>query len=112
MYTFILTPSIIREIRNYNNQNSYTDYYGSLGDKTYDFKCNEGTGKTCISDYLSHLIEITGAKNQPGTCVDDMFRTYNDPDNFEECRYFGSDLPIFNPPSYEHPVEKPDISTH
>lgn len=112
MYTFILTPSIIKEIRNYNNQNSYTDYYGSLGDKTYDFKCNEGTGKTCISDYLSHIIDITGAKNQPGTCVDDMFRTYNDPDNFEECRYFGSDLPIFNPPSYEHPVEKPDISTH
>lgn len=112
MYTFILTPSIIREIRNYNNQNSYTDYYGSLGDKTYDFKCNEGTGKTCISDYLSHLIEITGAKNQPGTCVDDMFRTYNDPNNFEACRYQNSDWPIFNPPSYELPVEKPDISTH
>lgn len=112
MYTFILTPSIIREIRNYNNQNSYTDYYGSLGDKTYDFKCNEGTGKTCISDYLSHLIEITGAKNQPGTCVDDMFRTYNDPNNFEACRYQNSDWPIFNPPAYENPVEKPDISTH
>lgn len=112
MYTFILTPSIIREIRNYNNQNSYTDYSGSLGDKTYDFKCNEGTGETCISDYLSHIIDITGAKNQPGTCVDDKFRTYNDPDNFEGCRYFDSDLPIFNPPSYELPVEKPDISTH
>ena len=112
MYTFILTPSIIREIRNYNNQNSYTDYYGSLDDKTYDFKCNEGTGKTCISDYLSHLIEITGAKNQPGTCVDDMFRTYNDPNNFEACRYQNSDWPIFNPPAYENPVEKPDISTH
>lgn len=112
MYTFILTPSIINEIKKYNNQNSYTDYYGSLGDKTYDFKCNEGTGKNCISDYLSHIIDITGAKNQPGTCVDDKFRTYNDPDNFEECRYFGSDLPIFNPPSYELPVKKPDISTH
>lgn len=112
MYTFILTPSIIREIRNYNNQNSYTDYSGSLGDKTYDFKCNEGTGKNCISDYLSHIIDITGAKNQPGTCVDDKFRTYNDSDNFEGCRYFDSDLPIFNPPSYELPVEKPDISTH
>lgn len=112
MYTFILTPSIIREIRNYNNQNSYTDYSGSLGDKTYDFKCNEGTGETCISDYLSHIIDITGAKNQPGTCVDDKFRTYNDSDNFEGCRYFDSDLPIFNPPSYELPVKKPDISTH
>ena len=112
MYTFILTPSIIKEIRNYNNQNSYADYSGSLDDKTYDFKCNEGTGKNCISDYLSHIIDITGAKNQPGSCVDDKFRTYNDPDNFEECRYFGSDLPIFNPPSYQHPVEEPNISTH
>lgn len=112
MYTFILTPSIIKEIRNYNNQNSYTDYYGTLGGETYDFKCDEGTGKTCISDYLSHIIDITGAKNQPGTCVDDKFRTYNDPDNFEACRYQSSDWPIFNPPSYENPVEKPDISTH
>ena len=112
MYTFILTPSIINEIKKYNKQNSYTDYYGTLDDKTYDFKCNEGTGKTCISDYLSHIIDITGAKNQPGTCVDDMFRTYNDPDNFEACRYQNSDWPIFNPPSYENPVEKPDISTH
>ncbi len=87
MYTFILTPSIIKEIRNYNDENSYADYYGSYSGKTYDFKCNTGTGKTCISDYLSYLIDITGAKNQPGVCVDDKYRSYNDPNNFDSCRY-------------------------
>ena len=87
MYTFILTPSIIKEIRDYNNNNSYADYAGSLNNETYDFKCNSNTGKTCISEYLTYLIEITGAKNLPGTCVDDKYRTYNDPDNFDACRY-------------------------
>ncbi len=87
MYTFILTPSIIKEIRNYNDENSYAEYYGSYSGKTYDFKCNTGTGKTCISDYLSYLIDITGAKNQPGVCVDDRYRSYNDPNNFDNCRY-------------------------
>ena len=87
MYTFILTPSTIKEIRRYNDNNSYADYYGSYSGKTFDFKCNEGTGRNCISDYLTYLIDITNAKNQPGVCVDDKYRTYNDPDNFDACRY-------------------------
>ena len=89
MYTFILTPKIIKEIRRYNSVNSYADYTGSLDGKNYDYKCNNNginTGKYCISDYLSYIIDITGAKNQPGSCVDDKYRNYNDTGNFETCR--------------------------
>ncbi len=85
MYTFILTPSIIKEIRKYNSVNSYAEYTGSLSGKNYDYKCNNG--KYCISDYLSYLINITGAKDQPGSCVDDKYRNYNDTGNFNACRY-------------------------
>ena len=87
MYTFILTPAIIKEIQNYNDVNSYADYYGSYNGEVYDFKCNEGTGRTCISGYLTYLIDITGAKDLPGTCVDDQYRTYNEPGDFDACRY-------------------------
>lgn len=87
MYTFILTPAIVNEIRRYNDENDYSDYVGTLGSQKYDYKCETGTGEACISDYLTHIIDITGAKNQPGTCVDDRFRSYNDPDSFENCRY-------------------------
>ncbi len=85
MYTFILTPAIITEIRRYNNENSYASYTGTLNGQNFDYKCQNG--RTCISDYLTYLIDITGAKNQPGTCVADRFRSYNDPTNFENCRY-------------------------
>lgn len=88
MYTFVLTPAIIKEIREYNDENSYTSYTGSLGTTEYfDFKCETGTGRGCISEYLSYLIDITGAKNQPGVCVDDKFRSVSDSDNFYGCRY-------------------------
>lgn len=89
MYTFVLTPSIIKEIRRYNSVNSYADYTGSLDGKNYDYKCNNGseTGRYCISDYLSYIINITGAKNEPGSCVADKYRNYNDTANFEACRY-------------------------
>ncbi len=87
MYTFILTPAIVNEIRKYNDENSYTSYTGTLNGQSFDYKCQEKTGKACISDYLTHIINITKAKEQPGVCVDDKFRSYNDPDNFESCRY-------------------------
>ena len=85
MYTFILTPSVITEIRRYNKENSYASYTGTLNGKSYDYKCQNG--RTCISDYLTYLIDITGAKNQSGTCVADQFRSYNDSTSFENCRY-------------------------
>lgn len=91
MYTFILTPSIIKEIREYNDSNSYTSYTGRLGTAQYfDYVCEEGTGQACVSYYLSYIIDITGAKNQPGTCVADQFRNtnYEDyADSFYGCRY-------------------------
>ena len=88
MYTFVLTPAIIKEIRKYNDENSYTSYTGSLGTTQYfDYKCNEGTGNGCVSDYLSYLIDITGAKNRPGVCVDDKFRNANDPNSFYSCKF-------------------------
>lgn len=85
MYTFILTPSVIKEIRKYNASNSYASYTGSLGGKNYSYTCNNG--KYCISEYLSHIINITGAKDQPGSCVADKYRNYNDTGNFQNCRY-------------------------
>lgn len=88
MYTFVLTPAVIKEIREYNDKNSYTSYTGSLGTAQYfDYVCEEGTGQACVSDYLSYIIDITGAKNQPGTCVADKFRNANDVDSFYGCRY-------------------------
>lgn len=87
MYTFTLTPTIVREIRNYNTQNSYTSYTGSLNGKNYDYVCKKGQGGTCISEYLSYMIDITGAKEKPGTCVEDKYRSSSDSSNFESCRY-------------------------
>ena len=88
MYTFVLTPAIIKEIREYNDNNSYASYTGSLGTAQYfDYQCEEGTGIACISDYLSYLIDITGAKDRPGVCVDDQYRSYNDVTSFYNCRY-------------------------
>lgn len=88
MYTFVLTPAIIKEIREYNDTNSYASYTGSLGTAQYfDYVCEEGTGQACVSDYLSYIIDITGAKNQPGTCVADKFRNANDVESFYGCRY-------------------------
>ena len=94
MYTFILTPSVIREIRRYNDENSYdastntggyASYTGVLDGEYYDYKCNEATGRACISDYFSHLLDITNARNLPGACVND--RNYSDPMAFYGCRY-------------------------
>ena len=88
MYTFVLNPTIIKEIREYNDENSYSSYTGSLGTTQYfDYVCEEGTGTGCISEYLSYLIDITDAKDRPGTCVDDKFRNANDSDSFYGCRY-------------------------
>ena len=91
MYTFVLNPAIIKEIREYNDENSYSSYTGSLGTTQYfDYKCEEGTGRGCISEYLSYLIDITDAKNKPGTCVDDEFRDSSESSSFYGCRLIGT----------------------
>ena len=87
MYTFIMTPSDIIEIRKYNNSNSYESYTGADGSKTYDYKCNEGTTNACISDYLTHLLDILDSNNLPGTCKDAKTRAYTDVTSFNNCRY-------------------------
>jgi hypothetical protein len=87
MYSFTLTSAIIQEIRKYNDNNSYTDYTGELGGESYGYKCNTGTGIACISDYLTHLIEIAGTKNNSGICSKDATRTYNNTTAFYNCGY-------------------------
>ena len=83
-----MAKSIIKEIREYNDSNSYASYTGSLGTaQHFDYVCEEGTGQACISDYLSYIIDITGAKDRPGACVDDKFRNANDSGSFYGCRY-------------------------
>lgn len=75
MYSFTLTPSIINQIREYNQTRVYDDVDMSC-DKNN--KGNNVLGKHCISEYLTDLIELT---NATGTCTQDR-RT-----NFDSCRY-------------------------
>lgn len=78
MYTFVLTPKTIKEIRDYNRNNSYDSYYGKAkDDKYYDFVCDTGENRHCISDYLTELIQLLHAE---GTC------TQNRKDSFDSCR--------------------------
>ncbi len=100
MYTFYLTPEIITEIRRYNYENEYAEYTGTLNNVNYDYVCETGTGNTCISGYLTHLINLTGAKNEPGTCVADKTRMSNDPLSFEACRYPTGFVPIVEMQGY------------
>lgn len=86
MYTFIMTPSDIIQIRRYNNENSYTSYNGSYSGKNYNFKCITGTGKGCRSEYLTELMDIMDSYDNPGTCTSDRGLPTSI-DAFESCRY-------------------------
>lgn len=79
MYTFTLTPSLIKQIRGYNTDNSYTSFYGSYQGEVFDFVCDNGV--KCISEYVTELIEMTGAT---GTCTTDRLSS------FDSCRYTNS----------------------
>ena len=72
----------------YNNSydNEYSKYTGSDGASTYDFKCIEGTGRGCRSDYLTHLLYILDSDKYPGTCKNDR-QVYQTEEQFEKCRY-------------------------
>ncbi len=87
MYTFIMKPDDILEIRKYNDSNSYENYTGTDATGNYDYKCNEGTGEACISGYLTHLLDILEGNNLPGTCKDARTRAYTDVTSFNNCRY-------------------------
>lgn len=86
MYTFVMTPSDIIQIRRYNDQNSYTSYTGSLDGANYDYKCASGTAKNCRSEYLTKLLKDLDAENLTGTCKKDR-TVYTDNSKFESCRY-------------------------
>jgi len=65
MYSFILTPSIIQQIRKYNSSNSYLDF---------NLKCEGQTGRACVSEFVTQM--INGNLNNSsfnaqasGTCV-------------------------------------------
>ena len=77
MYSFELTPTIINQIREYNRNNVY-DYYDYDDETKTGMVCDKGTGKHCISDYLTELINMT---NATGVC------TQNRKDTFDTCRY-------------------------
>lgn len=86
MYTFIMTPSDIIKIRRYNDKNQYSSYTGSDGAKTYNFKCVEGTGRGCRSEYLTELMNMLDTANYPGTCKSERGVTDIDT-KFNACRY-------------------------
>lgn len=76
MYTFKLTPAKIIEIRKYNKDHGYDDF---------NLICEEGTGKKCISNYLTDMIQNLGAT---GLCATDKNgNVANRGDNFYGCRY-------------------------
>jgi hypothetical protein len=89
MYTFIMTPSDIIKIRKYNNSNTYSSYTGSYSGKYYDFKCEEGTGRKCISEYLTELMNMMDSYSLPGSCTSDKARNNSANSEFDICRYRG-----------------------
>ena len=54
LYKITLTPSIMTSIREYNKSHSYNDY---------NIKCEEGTGRMCLSEFLRNSISTL-----EGTC--------------------------------------------
>ena len=69
MYSFTLTPQIIKEIREYNKTHSYTDF---------DLKCDEN-GNACVSEFITKLINgnLNGKSfdaHASGTCVENDVR--------------------------------------
>ena len=88
MYTIILTPKIIGQIRKYNDENNYDSYTGVLSsaNKYMDFVCTKGTGRNCRSEFLDYL---TGITSLTGTCMDSAYRSnmINGTQQFESCRY-------------------------
>ena len=68
MYSITLTPTDIKEIRNYNKKNKYDDY---------KLECNN-EGNNCISGFISDYVY----KNKiTGLCTTDKFRAAGLPDD-------------------------------
>lgn len=91
MYTFIMTPSDIIQIRRYNDKNTYSSYTGSLDNNSYDFKCTTGKNRNCRSGYLTQLLTDLDAINLTGSCKNDrqVYQGSTAFSKFESCRYKG-----------------------
>ncbi len=112
MYTFILTPSAINDIRSYNDygDNMYGKYTGSNEKEDFGYTCHEGIGYACISDYLTYLIDNYGTDengDKMGVCAQDDTRyaptSAKNINAFYNCRFntnFETTLPAT--PEYEY----------
>lgn len=58
MYSFVLTPNIIKQIRSYNRKNPYDDF---------NLVCEKSTGKNCISDFVTAYIKGDSITNNGAT---------------------------------------------
>ena len=83
MYSFVLTPTVIRQIRQYNNEEvdgkkrNYSDF---------NLKCEGETGKACVSDFLTELKNMFN-EEVGGTCFKYSFSRVSDSNYFySECK--------------------------
>lgn len=77
MYSFVLTPSVIQRIRRYNKNTSYSDF---------DLKCEADTGKACVSEFLTKLInDEYGESSATGKYVNNPFCRVNKSNYFYGC---------------------------
>lgn len=80
MYSFTLTPSIIRQIRNYNK--SYDENNNKRNYSDFNLKCEKETGRACVSSFVTDLINGNLNNkgfnaNATGSCIDSMIRQSN-----------------------------------
>lgn len=80
MYVFELTPSVIRQIRKYNDSHVYSDF---------NLTCETETGKACVSDFITNLAggSLNGSSysiKATGACFQDNKRLGNTTD-FYSC---------------------------
>ena len=83
MYSFVLTPSTVKQIRSYNKSHPYDDF---------ELSCVENTGTGCTSTFLTQVInqQFNNANDiTDGACEDDRIRNLNDANKFNLCRYQG-----------------------
>ena len=70
LYTFVLTPSMIKKIRSYNSGTTYGDY---------NLVCDQGTGRHCISLYLR------GEPDSNGRVIENNLRSLGALQPYQSC---------------------------
>jgi len=97
MFRFVLTPSIIREIRRENRQTNYAVHTWSAFGKTFPFVCDryvtdnrrmiEPGGTRCTSGYVTELIHRMHTRGHYDTGVCGLWSPENRRDVFDTCRF-------------------------